>query len=454
MKRLILMLSVLLALLPMRASSWDGVTHRHITDLAIAEVRDPELKAFLLAHRDALLSGADFPDWGHALKPHGEQTHAAFLDAGLKDLMRSGRAESDRGRWLAYYLGAYGHVVEDRLLDATLKRRAPEIGEAHRDDMENGILMIADQRLFVRDHNPVTPAADLTRVYAASGFFGETRLNAGNLADQMRMAEAHENKVTQQLKLLSFLAAGELRRVYPWGAAHLIDAPGGVQSNARAVAAGWEALWAQLHGRPSVFFTYITPEPGGALPVLDNGSPYGRITVITRQRMDVRKLDAEQVTLRDSQGRRIPVSVHPYIDEPDHEVDIAFQIEATQPWRPGEIYSLEIAPGPYAEIDAGAIEPLRLRFGATAHPAYANRLNAPRPWAMGLFLFVLIGGGAGLVFGAPDLLKIFPGRHAESLWCKGLNVSLKIIGLSGFVLALWLLWTNGAAVVSWLHFNH
>lgn len=454
MKRFWLALALILALLPAQASSWDGATHAHITDLATEQVRDPALKAFLRTHRDALLSGADFPDWGHALKPHGEQTHTRFLDAGLADLERSSTGRPDQGEWLAFYLGAYAHVVEDRLLDATLKRRAPEIGEAHRDDMENGILMIAGEGLLVRDHRRLTPDSDLARVYQSADFFGEPRLNAENLADLMGRGAARSQEIDQKLKLLSFLAAGELRRVYPWGAIHLIDAPGGVQSNARAVAAGWEALWARLHGRPSAFFTYVTPEPGGSLPVLDNTSPYGRITVTTRQRLDMRRLTPDLVTLTEASGRRIPVTIHPYIDEPGHEVDVAFQIQSSEAWRPGEIYTLEIAPGPYAVADAGNIEPLRLRFGAPTQPAFTNTLKPPRPWAMGLFLFVLIGGIAGLLFGAPDLMRLTPGLSAASLWFRSVNLALKATGLLILALALWLCWTNGAALVEWLHFNH
>lgn len=454
MKRLWLALSLVLALLPAQASSWDGATHAHITDLAIEQVRDPALKAFLRAHRDALLSGADFPDWGHALKPHGEQTHTAFLDAGLADLERFSAGRLDQGEWLAFYLGAYAHVVEDRLLDATLKRRAPEIGEAHRDDMENGILMIAGEGLLVRNFRPVTPGSDLARVYQAADFFGEPRLNGQNLTDQMGRGMARSHEIDQKLKLLSFLAAGELRRVYPWGAVHLIDAPGGVQSNARAVAAGWEALWAHLHGRPSAFFTYVTPEPGGSLPVLENTSPYGRITVTTRQRLDMRRLTPDLVTLSDGSGRRIPVSIHPYIDEPNHEVDVAFQIQSSEAWRPGEIYALEIASGSYAIGDPGRIEPLRLRFGAPTQPGFTNILKSSRPWAMGLFLFVLVGGVAGLLFGGPDLVRLIPGMSSASLWFRSINLALKAAGLLILALALWLCWTNGAALVEWLHFNH
>lgn len=40
--------------------AWDSTTHERITDLAIQDVRDPMLKAFLLRHRDVVLTATDF----------------------------------------------------------------------------------------------------------------------------------------------------------------------------------------------------------------------------------------------------------------------------------------------------------------------------------------------------------------------------------------------------------
>ena len=64
------------------------------------------------------------------------------------------------------------------------------------------------------------------------------------------------------------------------------------------------------------------------MPSNDPRSPYGRITVATRRRFDVRRLTPELVSLTGSDGAPVPVKVWPYIDEPGHDIDLAFQIDS------------------------------------------------------------------------------------------------------------------------------
>lgn len=455
MKRALAAIVAALALSPGPALAWDEVTHGHITEMAIDSVRDPELRAFLARHRDTVVSGSWFPDWGHHIKPHGEATHSVFLDAAFDDLNDPAvRAEPGRDRLVAYYLGAYAHVVEDRVLDATLKKHAAEVGEAHRDDMENGMLGIAGQGWLKRDFTETVPVDDLARIYRKAGYFGAPRLNAATLAPAMRGGMAASAGLNQQLKLLSLLSVGEMRRVYPWGAANLMDAPGGYRSEARMVAAGWEANWAQLHGRAAPFFVASLPQAGGGLPSSDSTSPWSRITVVARHRLDVTRLTPDLVQLTDSRGERLPVSVFPYIDIPGHDTDLAFQIRADAPWTPGETYRLRIAPGDYAPPRAGAVEPLDISFQAPRAPLYTGRAPAPRPWSMGLFLFVLVGGLGGMVFGAPDLARLAFPVGQTPLALRLVSLAAKAAGVLAGLLALWLLLTNGAAFIDWLHFHH
>ncbi|CAN5485646.1 hypothetical protein BH10PSE5_BH10PSE5_13890 [soil metagenome] len=448
-------LAALLVLLPARALAWDEVTHGHITKMAVAEVRDPELKAFLLAHQDEVQSGTWFPDWGHAIKPHGEATHSLYLDAAFDDLADPAvRASPQYDCLLAHYLGVYAHVVEDRVLDATLKKHAHEVGEGHRDDLENGMLAIAREGYLKRAFTPYLPASDFARIYRRAGYFGERRLDADTLAPVMARSMAGSMTLNRELKFLSFLASGEMARVYPWGAANIVEAPGGFRSNARAVAAGWEATWTQVHGRPSPFFVYALPQDGGVLPTADAASPYGRITIVARQRLDVPHLTPDLVRLTDSAGVRLPVSVFPYIDVPGHDTDLAFQIRADTPWRPGETYHLAIAPGPYAPSRAGVVAPFQLSFSAPTQTLFTRRIDAPRPWAMGIFLFVLVGGFGAMIFGAPDQLRLALREGADPFWLQGLNLAAKATGGVLGLLAFYLLWTNGAAFIDWLHFHH
>jgi hypothetical protein len=449
------------------AWAWDEVVHGRLTEAAIADVKTPALKAFLLAHRDALISGAWFPDWGHALKPQGEADHSFYLDSAHDDLMRpSVRAQADYPDLLAHYMGAYAHVVEDRVVDATLKRHAAEVGEAGRDDMENGMLEIAGQAWLKRDFKPYVPSADLDRIFAEAHYYRDPRLNAANFDAKMRRAMARGEIQNSELKLLSFLTVGYERRAYPWGAVNVPIAPGGFSSNAAAVAAGWEAIWREMHGQPAPFFVYSLPENGGTIASLDAKTSYGRITLVTRRRFDMRDLPLRDITLTDAEGQTIPVKVLPYIDEPNlypfiptvgHDVDLAFQIEALKDFTPGQSYRLTIAPGAYA-ANAGPFPPFQLEFKAPSHPLFQQRMRAPRPWAMGIFLFVFAGAIGGMVFGAPDVMRLGlkprPGGAADPAWLRATNLIFKALAVVIFGLALWLLVTDGAAFIEFLRRHH
>ena len=459
MRALARILAVLaLLLVPRPALAWDEVTHGHITERAMEQVRDPQLKAFLHAHRDAVLSGSWFPDWGHAIKPHGEAVHAQYLDYAQADLARPDvRAQPDYPDRLAHQFGVYAHVVEDRWLDATLKKHAHEIGEPRRDDMENGLILIAGQGWLKRDFKPYVPKAELARIYAQANYFGDARLNAATLDPVMTRSMDGIAALEQQYKLLSFLTADYIRWKFPWGAANLETAPGGLESNARAVAAGWEALWAAERGRPAPFFVATLPAQGGTLPSADPHSPYGRITIATRTRFDTRRLTSADITLVDAAGQATPVRVWPYIDEPGHDIDLAFQIETLRPLAPGGAYHLTIRPGAYVPAKAGAAAPLDLDFqvpqGAVAD---AGRPPQPRPWVLGVFLFVLLGGLGGLLFGLADVLRLVFAAKAprDPWWIWLVAVPTKAAGLSLFTLGLWLLATDGAVAIEYLRLHH
>ena len=449
-------LGALLALLSPAApaAAWDGVTHGHITDLAIAQVRTPELRVFLQAHRDAVQSGTAFPDWGHGLKPHGEALHAQYLDAAWADLQDPAvRAAAGYDDLFAHYLGAYAHVVEDRVLDATLKKHAKAVGEPDRDDMENAMLGIAGEGLLRWTYRPFVPDADLARIYARSGYFGETRLNAQNLEPVMRETMARGQSLERQLKLLSFLSAGYSRRAWPWGAANLATAPGGYASNADAVAAGWEAIWAKAHGRPAPFFVFSLPADGGRLPSADPLDGYGRITVVPAQRFDVRHLPPAMVTLTGPAGA-VPVRSWPYIDIPGHDVDLAFQIEPEARWVAGADYRLRIAPPLGAGAPLAQAPAYEIAFQAPSAPQFQGRARAPRPWAMGLFLFAIVGGTACVLFGLGDLVMLALGADARPRALAVVDAGLKGLAVLIFAGGLWLLATDGAAFIAFLRHHH
>jgi hypothetical protein len=364
-------------------------------------------------------------------------------------------------------MGAYAHVVEDRVVDGTMKGHAAEVGEKGRDDMENGMLEIAGQGWLRRDFRPYVPRSDLDRIFAEADYYRDPRLNRSNFEEAMTLAMARGEILNSELKLLSFLSVGYERRAYPWGQVNLPKAPGGFSSNAAAVAAGWEAIWEEVHGEAAPFFVFSIPADGGVIASTKARSPYGQILIVTRRRFDMRNLPLRDVRLTDGAGAAAPVTVAPYIDEPNlypyiptvgHDLDLAFRIKPLRDFIPGERYTLAIAPGSYAPT-AGPIAPFKLTFIAPKRPLYEERRSAPRPWSMGLFLFVFVGAVAGMTYGAPDVVRLAlppqrTGAIRHSAWLNALEVLFKILSLLLAASAVWLLLSDGSIFIEFLRRHH
>jgi len=448
----LLLLSLLLFGSP-AAFGWDEVTHSHITDQAINAVPDDDLRTLLQTQREAVRSGALFPDWGHALSPHGDHLHAEYIDAAWRYLQTpDARNAPDRDALIAHFLGAYAHVVEDRLLDATFKSYAVQVGDGRRDDMENGMLGIAGIG-YLREpvHPGYVPVDHLARIYAANEYFGETRLNAANLDERMHQgmnAGAHQNAL---LKLLSFVTEDWSKAHFRFAAAHMRDAPGGFDDNERAVVAAWLALWRRLQGENAAFFVYSVPSDGGALLDSNPESALGQITVITSQRFDMRSLGPDDVQVTDDEGQAVPVRVLPYL--PDHETDLAFIVQALQPWSPGKDYQLHLQHG-QSEVN--------WHFGVTVNsPMLAPPTNPP-PFAyrFGLWLFVAAAGLSLMLYGLVDVVYVASGKlrgrngPPAGLVYTVLRRSVKLVAVAVLGLGLWMLFTDGTVVIEYLRYHH
>ena len=446
-----------LAAVSLPAKAWDEVTHAMISRRAIDQVRVPELKTFLKAHYDVLQSGVWFPDWGHALKPHGDHLHAEYLDAAWAYLQRPGvKAQPNYPVLLAHYMGAYGHVVEDRVLDATMKTYADEVGDSGRDDMENGMLAIAGFHRLFRDFDLYVPKDDLARIYASAGYFGERRLNNDNLAAQMARGMAHGEIQNRRLSELSFLTADWTRRKFPFATANIETAPGGLNDEAGAVAAAWEAIWARAHGRPASFFVYTVPGDHGEFRNRDPQSALGRILIVTSERLDIRDLPQAAVHLRDG-ANEIAARILPYIPEPGHERDLAFLVQAQRPWQAGGRYTLDIR----HHDSAGVPQSLHLAFAMPHHPApFAKAKPEARPMAFGLWLAAALLGLAGLLYGVADMGKLAWAAIRKRAPAAGgrlyyaLNMAGKTAAIVLVAAGVWALATDGEWLIEFLRHHH
>ncbi len=448
-------LALTVVTLPVRA--WDEVTHATISHRAIEQVKTPALKAFLEAHYDAMESGVWFPDWGHALKPHGDHLHAEYLDAAWAYLQRPDvKAQKNYPLLLAHYMGVYGHVVEDRILDATMKAYAGEVGDGGRDDMENGMMAIAGFHHLYRDFDIYVPKQDLARIYASADYFGEHRLNQDNLAERMARGMAHGEIMNRRLTELSFLTAAWTRQKFPFAAANMETAPGGFNDQARAVAAVWEAIWMRAQGRPAPFFVYAVPGQHGQLRNQDPASALGRILVITSERFDIRDLAKTAVHLSNGSGE-VAARILPYIPEPGHEHDLAFVVQAERPWILGGQYTLDIR----HRDSVGVPQSLHLAFTMPRNPPpFAKAKPEARPMAFGLWLAAALLGVAALLYGLADMGKLTwaairrraPATgggfyHSVNAICKAAAVGLTVAGF-------WVVATDGEWLIAFLRHHH
>ncbi|TNE63991.1 MAG: hypothetical protein EP335_08390 [Alphaproteobacteria bacterium] len=436
------------------AQAWDENTHNHIADRALQLVEEPAFRDWLAAHRDALLAGEAFPDWGHGIKPHGDILHAAFISDLRAYVQRDDRqAEPGFDDLFAFYLGAVAHVAQDRLLDASFKLHAAEVGEAGRDDMENGVIGPLVYGYLTQARGRYRPDADLARIYAAAGYYGENRLNTVSLGPVMDRVMARGEVQQRQLKLLSFLGGDYLANRYRWGAANMGSAPGGLEACARATAALWQALWAEREGGQGPTIVFSAPGQGEVMATGRYTAAYGKIVLITGHRVELSALDADAIRLTGPDGP-VPFVLHPYIDDGEHANDLAFLLEPAMDLVPGGRYGLAIPSRTFGQIAAGA--DYSISFTVAASPAPDILAEPLLHWRLGLFLSVLLAGLAGLLFGAPDIVRLLAtGRSGTMpLWGRVPDVAFKLAGVALLGVGFWMLATDGSAFIEFLRHHH
>jgi hypothetical protein len=438
------------------AQAWDEVTHSHITAMAIANVQTPELKRFLQAHRNEVISGSWFPDWPFQGKTKSNgYAHDAYLDAAWADLQQPAvKRESNYNRLLAHFMGTYAHVVEDRVFDSTLGAADKEDGDIGRDDMETGMVSIATYHYLKRNFSLYVPTDDLTRIYAENNYFGETAINKKNLGSFMHVCMEKQDVENRLLKLLSYLSAGWSRRAFPYAAVNMPTAPGGFEDNARAVAAVWEAVWAKVHGKTAPLLVFSFPSENGQLVSLDQNSSLGHIVVVASERIDLRKITANNVVLRGEHSG--PVALHLSKTLAGNARDVYFHIEALQPWRRGENYHLTVA---YPDGE-DRVQTFNLDFRAPETVANFTKSNPePFPFGFGLWCAVAILGVGGMVYGLfgagclafAAIFKRLP--DFSGLGIRGCRQVCKTAGLGLLLTALWFLVTDGNWLIAYLRMH-
>ena len=444
---------------PTPAGAWDEVTHSEITAMAVDFVQTPELAALLRAHRSELLSGSWFPDWAQYGHPFDDGNHRSHLDRFRAYLHRPEiQARADYPALVAYYLGTYGHCAEDFYVDTTLEPFLESIDQHVARDTEYGMLNIKEFQYLNLHVVPYLPIDDLIAIYQSGGYFQKYHRNPANFEHEIRTVMKRQYILMRELKLLSFLSSQYTRSLMPWASQHMMTAPGGLEDEARATAAIWEALWADLHDKPAPFFVYSTPRNGGSMFTPDHTSPYGRITLLSWHRMDTNLFRPDSMTLVDADKTMISGRTQlGYVHSPEEASDLLVQFTPDTSLTPGHAYTLTVNPGIYGLAGERLNTPYQTHFMAPER----EKIRSPHPergWAMGVFglcffapLALIVAGGSGFI-----RLQIECSPHGLLARKRGLATamqrSLEIAGLILLVIGIYLLFTNGLPIIHYGRF--
>jgi hypothetical protein len=295
-----------------------GTLHIFMSELALDQVRDPELKQLLLDNRNVVLWASWYPDSGYAGgNTYGEYSHwTPFLD-GYLDYIRDtvGAADRDFPVLTAHLMGAAAHSIQDQAFDHIFLVKTGEMDGHGQELLDFGLDLVC-----MADHGRHT--LDIPeRVYADPGIYTPV----AHLGRVYELLGADFDKVERQIyrgqRLLAMAISGEklvhtlrhdiIREQSPWAAAHYYGAPGGVLHNARITAAYWESLWKRLKGARNEFSVIDTfPQSGGAVLSANPDTVDADISVLFSRQYDKSTIAPDTFTVRDAAGTPVPGQFH------------------------------------------------------------------------------------------------------------------------------------------------
>ncbi len=285
-----------------------------MTEEAIENVEDPDLKALLLRHRDTVLSASGFPDFGNAAESlprykdreimidaaHGPEFLESYT-AYIKDNFDP--PYSDCERLIAHMMGSAAHSLEDQTYDEIFMRKAfmvdLETDDLWEYDLDTGadIILITKYGRWLDVPHYHVPARDLVHVYEAMGLeVSRAELRAGS-----RMHKA--GHVGERL-IAPFLHRKYAREI-PWTADNVVTHAGGIKYHGPLVARYWENLWSLLNEDNDRFELLLGtfPDEGGSIPA----DAY--VSVFFNRGINRDTITTETFILKDSAGKIIPGSI-------------------------------------------------------------------------------------------------------------------------------------------------
>jgi hypothetical protein len=314
------LLCACLVLWPLAVSANGNQAHVWITRQALQQLPDGSLKRLLARPEleNRLHNGTLFPDGGYVVKDdYGEMAHwEPFVEAYVRDL-RARFAQpypAEAHDELAFLFGVASHGMADETFDAMYMKAARGYDAANwSDELLDSFDSTTDVILAAETQQMLS-----VEPWLPPGIVGFYRDRMSYTVDPGKIDNAQfllatvvldygQSAAREPMKV----AAGRAR--YPWGSAHLLDASyaGSPPCEATIVKEYWLALWDRLHGevRPENLLVTTVPRDGGRGHVSDHTRVESQLVLVFGSGIVDKSLRAEDVDIRDSQGRRYPIKV-------------------------------------------------------------------------------------------------------------------------------------------------
>ena len=301
-------------------------THVWITLQAAQQVQDPELRALLADHQNALINGGMFPDGGYAVNhPYGEAGHWEGVHDPFRDWLRENQDPQDVPELVAFYMGMASHGMADQSFDAFYfsesRVRDADDGWAEGESFDEASDVIWTA---VQGGSPVPERQVPTQM---PGIYEEVgiEVDPDTLDDGQKL-------VISALELVALLGTNEAKvaeyqALFPWGGANL-DAPlpGAPADEARIVAAYLDHLWVDLQeGDQPLAVVATVPEQGSYGWPTDATDVGSRLGLVFSKAMEQGQVLPESLSLVSQDGDRIAVDTNLFYGSGSHVLHVVPQ---------------------------------------------------------------------------------------------------------------------------------
>lgn len=297
------------------AAACGGTLHMYISETAFKYVRTPQLIEFLERNRNTVLWSSWYPDSGYTGgNTYGEYSHwHGFLD-GYADYIKNdiGPDHKDYEMLVANFMGASSHSMEDQVFDHLFLIKTDEVDGTGQAELDRGLDMVCMYECKRYDFNlsddvmahpdKYTPIRHLGRIYEKLG------TDFPNITKQIFKGQRMLALAIHGEKLISGVERFDVMKISPWGTANYMTAPGGIEHEAKIVAAYWDSLWEKLHGGPGDFIIATFPENGGSTLSVDHTTVDSNISIFMDRVYARETITPETFIVEAADGSRVPGS--------------------------------------------------------------------------------------------------------------------------------------------------